>query len=161
MVTPRLRATPLPGIGVRYELHTGARDALSVVTHRDGGRTLNVHHDEDPDSCGVSLRLAANEATALASVLVPDHDSPSLLHAGDFGLMAERIGVAGTSYWNGRALGETRLRTRTGASIVAVLRRSHASPSPGPRFRLRGGDVLIVIGTRDGVDEAHTILERT
>ncbi len=57
-------------------------------------------------------------------------------------------------------LGETRMRTETGASVVAVLRRAEAIPSPTPDFRLAGGDTLIVVGTREGVDGAATILGR-
>ncbi|MFM9662745.1 cation:proton antiporter regulatory subunit, partial [Streptomyces scabiei] len=72
-----------------------------------------------------------------------------------------RIELASTSYWNGRVLGDTRMRTETGVSIVAVLRRAQAIPSPTPDFRLAGGDTLIVIGTREGVESAAAILGRT
>jgi len=74
--------------------------------------------------------------------------------------VAERVEVAAGSWWNGRVLGETRMRTETGASVVAVLRRAEAIPSPTPAFRLAGGDVIIVIGTREGVDAAAAILGR-
>ncbi|AZM64592.1 MULTISPECIES: cation:proton antiporter regulatory subunit [unclassified Streptomyces] len=161
MPAPRLRTTPLPGIGVQYELTTRKQDTLSVIAHRDGTRTLNVHHDDDPDSCGLALQLTGAEALSLTDALLPHHNSPNLLHTSDFGLLAERVTITGTSRWNGRTLGETQMRTRTGASIVAVMRRAHAIPSPGPEFRLRGGDTVIVIGTREGVDGAHEILERT
>ena len=57
-------------------------------------------------------------------------------------------------------LGDTRMRTETGVSVVAVLRRAEAIPSPGPDFRLAGGDTLIVIGTREGVGVAADILSR-
>ncbi|GAA3794868.1 cation:proton antiporter regulatory subunit [Streptomyces phyllanthi] len=161
MPAPRLRTIPLPGIGVQYQLTTRRHDTLSVIAHRDGHRTLNVHHDDDPDSCGLSMKLTAAEAMALTDALLPGHNSPNLLHTSDFGLLAERVTITGTSYWNGRTLGETKMRTETGASIVAVMRRAHALPSPGPEFRLRSGDTVIVIGTREGVDGAHAILERT
>ncbi|MGX1567743.1 cation:proton antiporter regulatory subunit, partial [Streptomyces sp. NPDC055509] len=78
----------------------------------------------------------------------------------DLGLVAERIELSGSSHWNGRLLGESRIRTDTGASIVAVLRRAEAIPSPAPDFRLAGGDTLIVIGTREGVEAAAEILGR-
>ncbi|EST19580.1 hypothetical protein M878_41890 [Streptomyces roseochromogenus subsp. oscitans DS 12.976] len=52
------------------------------------------------------------------------------------------------------------MRTETGVSIVAVLRRAETIPSPGPGFRLAGGDTLIVIGTREGADAAAAILRR-
>ncbi|MGW6839149.1 TrkA C-terminal domain-containing protein, partial [Streptomyces sp. NPDC054949] len=41
-----------------------------------------------------------------------------------------------------------------------VLRRAEARPSPAPDFRLAGGDTLIVIGTREGVEAAAAILGR-
>ncbi|CAM5250520.1 cation:proton antiporter regulatory subunit [Streptomyces fumanus] len=161
MSAPRLRATPLPGIGVQYDLVTRDRRHLSVVAHRDGARTVNVYRSDDPDSCAHSLKLTGPEAGALIDALQPSHHSASLLHTtSGLGLVAERIEVAATSRWNGRVLGETRMRTETGASIVAVLRHAEAIPSPAPDFRLVGGDTLIVIGTREGVDAAAAILGR-
>jgi TrkA domain protein len=106
------------------------------------------------------VRLTAAEAGSLIDALMPSHHSASLLYTTDLGLVAERVEVAATSRWNGRLLGDTRMRTETGASIVAVLRRAEAIPSPAPDFRLAGGDTLIVIGTREGVDAAAAILGR-
>ncbi|MFD9071903.1 cation:proton antiporter regulatory subunit [Streptomyces lasiicapitis] len=152
--------TPLPGIGMRYDLTTREQQRLSVVAHRDGGRTISAYRSDDPDACALSLRLSSGEAAALVDALLPTHQSPNLLHTTDLGLVAERIEVAGSSHWNGRVLGDTRLRTETGASVVAVLRRADAIPSPAPDFRLAGGDTLIVIGTREGVESAAAILGR-
>ncbi|WP_460070219.1 cation:proton antiporter regulatory subunit [Streptomyces sp. YKOK-I1] len=160
MSAPRLRTTPLPGIGVQYDLVTREQRHLSVVAHRDGSRTVGVYRADDPDSCAQSLRLTGAEAASLIDALMPSHHSPSLLYTSDLGLVAERIEIAGASRFNGRLLGDTRMRTETGASIVAVLRRAEAIPSPAPDFRLAGGDTLIVIGTREGVDAAAAILGR-
>lgn len=160
MAGPRMSSTPLPGIGVQYDLTTRDDRHLSVVAHRDGARTLSAYRGDDPDACALSLQLTGPEAATLAEALLPTHKSPSLLHNTDLGLVADRIPLSATSMWNGRLLGETRLRAETGASIVAVLRRTDAIPSPRPDFRLAGGDTLIVIGTREGVDAAAAILER-
>ncbi|MFC7303929.1 cation:proton antiporter regulatory subunit [Streptomyces monticola] len=160
MPIPRLSQTPLPGIGVRYDLTTRERRRVSVVAHRDGARTVNAYRDDDPDECALSLKLTAGESEALMDALMPSHHSPNLLHTTDLGLVAERVELSGQSYWNGRVLGDTRMRTETGVSIVAVLRRADAIPAPGPDFRLAGGDTLIVIGTREGVEAAATILGR-
>ncbi|MFI7005106.1 cation:proton antiporter regulatory subunit [Streptomyces sp. NPDC050145] len=160
MPASRLSRTPLPGIGIRYDLTTREQRLLSVVAHRDGGRTLSAYQADDPDACSLSLRLTSGETEALIDALMPSHHSPNLLHTTDLGLVAERIEVAAASYWNGRLLGETQMRTETGASIVAVLRRADAIPSPAPDFRLAGGDTVIVIGTREGVEAAATILGR-
>ncbi|MFE7764230.1 cation:proton antiporter regulatory subunit [Streptomyces sp. NPDC057438] len=160
MGVPRLSSTPLPGIGVRYDLTTREQRRISVVAHRDGARTLSAYRQDDPDACALSMRLSSGEATALIDALMPDHHSPNLLSTTELGLVAERIELASTSHWNGRVLGDTRIRTETGASIVAVLRRAEAIPSPAPDFRLAGGDTLIVIGTREGVETAAAILGR-
>ncbi|MCG5120804.1 potassium transporter TrkA, partial [Streptomyces sp. T7(2022)] len=58
----------------------------------------------------------------------------------------------------GRTLGDTQARTRTGASIVAVLRRTAAVPSPTPDFRFAIGDSLVVVGTREGVDAVAELI---
>jgi TrkA domain protein len=158
--TVRMSSTPLPGIGVRYDLDTRERRRLSVVAHRDGSRTLSAYREDDPDASALSVRLTDGEAAALVDALLPAHHSPSLLSTTELGLVAERVPLSGTSYWNGRVLGDTRMRTETGVSIVAVLRRAEAIPSPGPDFRLAGGDTLIVIGTREGVEAAAAILGR-
>ncbi|WP_432135285.1 MULTISPECIES: cation:proton antiporter regulatory subunit [unclassified Streptomyces] len=155
-----MSSTPLPGIGVRYDLTTREQRRLSVVAHRDGSRTLNAYREDDPDACALSVRLSAGEAATLIDALMPAHHSPNLLSTTVLGLVAERIELPGTSHWNGRLLGDTRMRTQTGVSIVAVLRRAEAIPSPGPDFRLAGGDTLIVIGTREGVEAAAAMLGR-
>ncbi|MFI9611931.1 cation:proton antiporter regulatory subunit [Streptomyces sp. NPDC052023] len=160
MGASRLSSTPLPGIGVRYDLTTHEHRRLSVVAHRDGERTLSTYREDDPDDCALSVRLTAEEAAALIDALLPAHHTPNLLYTTDLGLVAERIELPGNSHWNGRVLGETRLRTTTGASIVAVLRRAEAIPSPTPDFRLAGGDTLIVIGTREGLEAAAGRLGR-
>ncbi|WP_369166710.1 cation:proton antiporter regulatory subunit [Streptomyces sp. R28] len=160
MGAPRLSSTPLPGIGVRYDLTTREQPRLAVVAHRDGSRTLSAYREDDPDACSLSVRLTSGEAATLIDALMPAHHSPNLLSTTGLGLVAERIELSATSHWNGRLLGETRMRTETGVSIVAVLRRAEAIPSPAPDFRLAGGDTLIVIGTREGVEAGAAILGR-
>lgn len=160
MPTSRMSSTPLPGVGVQYDLTTREHRHLSVIAHRDGTRSVNVYRSDDPDACLQSLHLTAGESAALIDALMPAHHSPNLLHTTELGLVAERVELSTVSHWNGRTLGETRMRTETGVSIVAVLRRADAVPSPGPGFRLAGGDTLIVIGTHEGVDAAAAILGR-
>jgi TrkA domain protein len=50
-------------------------------------------------------------------------------------------------------------RTRTGASIVAIVREDQVLPSPGPAEILRSGDVLVVIGTEDGLVAVARIVD--
>ncbi|KPC94346.1 potassium transporter TrkA, partial [Streptomyces sp. NRRL F-6602] len=73
-------------------------------------------------------------------------------------LVTEHIPVTKRSPYAGRTLGDTQARTRTGASIVAVLRRTAAVPSPTPDFRFAIGDSLVVVGTREGVDAVAELI---
>ncbi|KOV65598.1 potassium transporter TrkA [Streptomyces sp. NRRL WC-3618] len=159
MGTPRLSST-LPGIGVRYDLTTRENRRLSVVPHRDGHRAISAYRKDDPDACAFSARLTAEEGATLIDALMPACHTPNLLSTTDLGLVAERIELSASSHWNGCLPGETRMRTKTGVSIVAVLRRAEAIPSPTPDFRLAGGDTLILIGTREGVKTAAATLGR-
>jgi TrkA domain protein len=57
-------------------------------------------------------------------------------------------------------MGEARVRTRTGASIVAVVRGGRVVASPGPDFMFQVGDVVVVVGSEDSTAEVAGILAR-
>ncbi|GAA3735933.1 cation:proton antiporter regulatory subunit [Streptomyces tremellae] len=153
----RTRKTALPGVGTRCDLDTGTGQHLSVVVHLDGRRTVGFHDPEDEESCKETVTLAPDEAAALAEVLAPD-SLRAVRQQVEIDLVTERIPVSKNSPYAGRPLGETKARTRTGASIVAVLRRTGAFPSPTPDFRFAIGDVLVVVGTREGVNAVGTLI---
>ncbi|GAA1382809.1 cation:proton antiporter regulatory subunit [Catellatospora chokoriensis] len=66
--------------------------------------------------------------------------------------------MTGSSPYAGRRLGDTRARTLTGASIVAVVRGDSVVASPRPDETLRAGDVLVVIGTHEGIAGVQSII---
>ena len=67
-----------------------------------------------------------------------------------------------SSRFDGRTLGETRLRTLTGVSIVAVVNDDVVVPSPTPDEILLGGSSLVVIGTEPGIAGGNrTVLAAT
>jgi TrkA domain protein len=149
--------TTLPGIGVRYDLVTEAGQHVSVVVHNDGRRFLGFHSPEDDDACQASVPLGQGEAAALAQLLVPEQIDPVRGEL-EIDLVTEHIPLTVKSPYSGRTLGDTQARSRTGASIVAVLRRTGATPSPTPDFRFATGDVLVVVGTREGVDAVADLI---
>lgn len=152
-----VEVTPLPGIGTRedFELRDGRR--IGIVTHKDGKLDLILSRRDDPDACMASIALGPEEASALAGLL----GAPRLVaqlneqHAEISGVSTRQMPTAA---YAGRTLGDTAMRTRTGASIVAVVRAGVAHASPGPDFRFEEGDVAVVVGTGDGLDEAARIL---
>ncbi|MFD3520199.1 cation:proton antiporter regulatory subunit [Streptomyces sp. NPDC058653] len=155
--TAHVSKTALPGVGTRYDLNTDSGRHISVVVHQDGRRIVGFHDPEDDDNCKDSTPLAPHEATALSKLLMPDPVGHLHQHL-EIDLVTEHIPVTKRSPFAGRTLGSTQARTRTGASIVAVLRRTDAVPSPAPDFRFALGDTLVVVGTREGVDAVAELI---
>ncbi|MFI6043698.1 cation:proton antiporter regulatory subunit [Nocardia sp. NPDC051321] len=152
--------TALPGIGVRkdFEVRSGRR--IGVVAHRDGDIDLIISKTDDPDACAAQIPLSTDEAAVLANLL----GAPQLVaklndeHSDLPGITTRQLPIADESPYEGRTLGETAMRTRTKVSIVAVMRAGQLHPSPGPDFTFTSGDVLVVVGTPDGLDSAAKIL---
>ncbi|BBL78997.1 sodium/hydrogen exchanger [Rubrobacter xylanophilus] len=59
----------------------------------------------------------------------------------------EWVRIGEGSVLAGRSLQEAEIRSRTGASVVAVIRGEEAMPSPEPTTVLEAGDVVGVLGT--------------
>ena len=58
----------------------------------------------------------------------------------------------------GTTIGDGEYRTRTGASIVAVIRNARPLPSPGPEFTFFPGDIAIIVGSKDEVHQVRSSL---
>ncbi len=150
----------LPGIGVRHDVVTSTGRRIGVVSHRNGRRDFLVFDPDDPDSCLASVPLTDDEAEALADILGASLMLGQLtgLRQQAAGLLTEQITIPAGSRYVGRPLGDAKIRTRTSASIVAVLRDREVNASPGPEFLFAAGDVVVLVGTREGLDGASAIL---
>ncbi|KAB2361844.1 cation:proton antiporter regulatory subunit [Actinomadura montaniterrae] len=133
---------------------------LGIISHRSGRRDLVVYDREDPDSCVATVALTAEEASAIAELLgtgrIVEHLAE--LHRQVEGLVTEQLPIAPGSPYVGRPLGDTQARTRTSASIVAVVREGQVVASPRPDFVFAAGDVVVVVGTGEGTAAVAAIL---
>ncbi|MBT2381363.1 potassium transporter TrkA [Streptomyces sp. CB00316] len=143
----------LPGVGLLYEFVNLEGDKVGVIARRAGDFELAVYGEEDPDQARAVFRLTGEEADVLAEILGAPRIAERFadLTKEVPGLSAGQVEVVAGTPLVGRPLGESRARTRTGASIVAIVRGEKVIPSPGPEEVLRAGDVLVVIGTREGI----------
>jgi TrkA domain protein len=148
-----IQETALPGVGLRHEFTTSAGRQLGVVSYRTGRRELLLYDPDDPDACREVIRLIPEEADALADLLGANRLSGRLAE-----LQQQLAGLAiswltirdGSPYARG-TIADTQARSRTGASIVAVLREQTAFAAPTPDFGFQPGDTAVVIGTPEGV----------
>ena len=102
---------------------------------------------DDPDQAQPVFRLTDEEADALAQILGAPRIAERFadLTREVPGLNAGQVEIRPGSPFVDRPLGDTQARTRTGASIVAIVRDEEVLASPGPAEMLRarrraGGD---------------------
>lgn len=152
--------TRLPGIGTRVEFITEGGRRMGVVQHHGGRRELFLCPPGDPDSTQVAIKLTEDDAHSLVDALgvVSVTEETSHRTYDVAGLVFEWLDVGDESPAVGRSIGQLRIRTRTGASIVAVIRPGGSIPAPEPGFVIEAGDTLVAAGTADGVEAVRQLL---
>lgn len=149
----------LPGVGVRHDYTTDAGERLGVLTHRGGRREILLYDRDDPDLCRVIVHLSADDTRTLAELLGAPHVSEALTSVQRIqGLAIDWLAVAPGSPFVATTIGEGQFRSRTGASIVAVVRGDTTVPSPGPEYRFETGDVAVAVGTPEGLSQLRELL---
>jgi CPA2 family monovalent cation:H+ antiporter-2 len=87
--------------------------------------------------------------------------SPSLPTI-DFGKISEALSAASTETVQvesgapaaGKSIAQLRWRTATGVSIIAIIKDGNADINPGPETVINEGDMVVLIGTPEKVDQA-------
>lgn len=158
-----INETPLPGLGVRHDFRCVGGDVVGVVSLHSGRRQLLVYDSDDPDKVADSVAMTPDEARILADLLGGSTITERLddLRQQVSGLAMEWLPISPDSPYAGRHLGDAALRTRTGISIVAILRDDTAIPAPGPDDVLEAGDTAVAVGTTEGLTTAAALLAGT
>ncbi|PJJ65060.1 cation:proton antiporter regulatory subunit [Compostimonas suwonensis] len=156
----RVEKVDLPGIGTRHDVITKTGRRIGIVSHRTGERQLALFDEDDPDASSDVIELTDDEATALADVLGASLVMGQLAGIRDqaAGLFTEQLLISAGSPYAGGVLGDTKARTRTSTSIVAIVRGPDVIPSPTPSTPLEAGDTIIAVGTRPGLDALARLL---
>lgn len=151
--------TQLPGVGVRHEFATAGGERLAVLSHRTGRRELAVYDRADPDSCTTLLHLGADDARTLADLLGGNPISEAVTGVQQLeGVALDWIRLPEGSPLAASSIGDGRLRTRTGTSVVAIVRGDTTIPAPGPDLALEAGDVVVAVGTPEGLRTLRDLL---
>jgi TrkA domain protein len=148
-----IEQTELPGVGIRYDVWTSTGQRVGVVHHRSGRRELYVCEPDDPDAVATSLDLSDDEAYTLGEALgvSPVAEGIAKLQQSIEGLAIDWLKIPDESPYADHTIGDAQIRTRTGVSVVAVLRGEQTIPSPPPHFGIQTDDVLVVVGTPEGI----------
>lgn len=133
---------------------------MGVIVHHDGRREVLAYGADDPDACTTLVSLTERDTQTMAEILGVSHISETVseIRQSIEGLVIEWIEVTGASGMGGKSIGAGQFRTRTGASIVAVIRDHVPLPAPGPEFVLSAGDMVVAVGTQDGIVQLRALL---
>lgn len=155
-----VRETKLPGVGVRQEFTSSDGTVVGVVLYHDGRSDVVVYDSFDPDVCTSMLRLDTDDARTLASLLGASEISEHMgeVQAQIEGLLFEWVTIPDEGSMADRSIRDGELRTRTGASVVAVLRGDASVPAPDPEFVFAGGDLAVCVGTTEGLARLRSLL---
>lgn len=154
----RIQETQLPGVGVMRTFLTGADDWIGVLELQSGHRQLFVDDPTDPDTRRLAAELEPDDCQALAELLGahPGEDTAAADAAG----VVDWVLVTPDSLADGQTVGDLGLRTRTGATIVAVLRdRTYSDINPD--FELHAQDIVVLTGGQPALADATTLLRGT
>lgn len=131
------------------------------MLHRAGGRhDLVIYERDDPDSPAASVSLDEDDSRTLGELLGTPQVSEELarLQQRVEGLAIDWLTLPEGGPYSSGTIGDTQARTRTGVSIVAVVRGDEPIPAPGPAQELAEGDTLVVVGTPRGIERLAEIL---
>jgi TrkA domain protein len=156
----QVKETQLPGIGVRHEFTTNNGDRLGTITHRSGRKDLLIFDRRDPDACASTIRLDDDDADVLAELLGASkiQKEQEKVRGEVGGMTLDWLPITANWSCSGCAIADTGIFDKTGVAIVAVMRHGEPIPTPDGNFRLRPGDVAIVVGSPNGIEKAHDIL---
>ena len=149
----------LPGVGVREEFTAASGQRVAVVSHRSGRYELALYRHDDPDACRTFLELDREDAATLAHILgASEMAATEAAMQRIEGLAIDWLRVSEGSDAVASTIGAGRYRSRTGTSIVAILRQEQTFPAPGADFELAAGDVAVSVGTPEGLMQLRSLL---
>ena len=154
-----VRETRLPGVGTKFTLRTHRGEKLSSVVHLDGMR--EVYHYSDAEEDPHVITLNDEESRQLAQILGGVVYRPQLvkdLEVALKDLVMEWIELPPESPMVGLTVATCRIRSTTGATIVAILRESGSLATPHPNEVLRADDTLVVIGRPGSFGEINRLV---
>jgi Putative regulatory, ligand-binding protein related to C-terminal domains of K+ channels len=143
------RSVELPGLGTKFELETEKGDKIAVIFLNSGRNQLYML-EKGRDSAQV-VDLSPVEARRLGSVLTGAviEAEKEAVEIGFSALQDMRIRVhtyIARRNLAGSCIGDLQIRTRTGATLIAVSRGGKNVINPPPTFTFQEGDILVIIG---------------
>lgn len=155
-----VRETRLPGVGSKFSFETAVGDRVTAIVHIDGLR--EVCHRPGRGGDNYTFPLTDEESRQLGTILVGASYRPELVQDLEVALrdvVIEWIPVPASSPIVGLTVATCRIRSTTGATIIAILREGGTIAMPHPDEVIRGDDTMVVIGRPDSFGTIRRMVE--
>ncbi|MBK3331768.1 cation:proton antiporter regulatory subunit [Persephonella atlantica] len=149
------KETDLPGIGKKYSIITSSGDKITVIMHITGKREIFVFEPDDYDEPSCDVVLSEEEANQLGSVLMGAYYRPEQEKEKEVlieNLAIEWIKVPQSSPLTEKSIKEADIRKRSGVTVIAIIKKDKTIINPRPDEIISAGDTLVVVGTREQVE---------
>ncbi len=158
-----IRESDLPGIGRKFQINTRSGDKLVVVIHDDGRREIYHFDNDDPEESISMVTLDDAEARRVGGILGGMSYMPRDLESVDVcfdEMFIEWYKVEPGAKSVGMTIGDLGIRKRTGASIIAIVKRDQIKIiNPGPEHIIREGATLVILGERAKVKACKHLIQ--
>lgn len=144
----------LPGVGKKISFQTAEEQKIVIIVHHSGKRDLYFFQNSDEDEADYFLSLTSEETRELGAQLLGatyqpvDDDKMQIFQKQ---LVMEWIKLTPESPFVDKQIAESRIRTHTGASIIAVMHGDDMIVSPDINEVLKAGDTVMAAGKRDQI----------
>ena len=152
----RVKTADLPSIGKKISMSTAEESKMVLIVHHTGKRELYFFENEDQEECDFGITLTADETREMGAQLLGatyqpiDMDQMKMFRNQ---IMIEWVELLATSQLAGKSIGESKIRTLTGASIIGVVRGSDVIAVPDISVILKPMDTLMIVGKSDQVEK--------
>jgi TrkA domain protein len=156
----RIKMADLPGIGKKLSFITPDNKMLVLITHHSGKRELFFFNDSDADEADFSMDLTANETRELGAQFLGATYQPvdlDTMKTFKKKLVMEWVELKPESPIVNKAMGEARIRTKTGATLVAIIRGDDIIISPELDELLLPHDTLMAAGTSEHISSFEAL----
>lgn len=158
-----IRESDLPGIGRKFQVDTRSGDKLVIVIHDDGRREIYHFDSDDPEESISMVTLDDSEARRVGGILGGMTYMPRALESVDVcfdEMFIEWYKVEPGAKANGMTIGDLGIRKKTGATIIAVVKRDQMKiVNPGPDQIIREGATLVILGERAKVKACKQLIQ--
>jgi len=158
-----VRESDLPGIGRKFQINARSGDKLVIVVHDDGRREMHHFDNDDPEESISMVTLDDSEARRVGGILGGMLYMPKALESVDVAfdeMLIEWYKVEPGEKSSGMTIGDLRIRKRTGATIIAIVKHYQMRIiNPGPEATIREGATLVMLGERAQVKACKRLIQ--